>query len=116
VIVFWFAAAFLVTVAQMEPGPGSAAACVFAKTVAIVCVAAAYMRCLGDQATIGKARLAGTTWLTLAIASEILVSALRHRAWFALLGSASSALRNVVMFAWVVSPLLFARVRPQDEG
>ena len=54
-------------------------------------------------------RRAPITWLFLAMVAEIVEARHLGHDWFELLGSPDSALRNVLMIAWIVAPALFAR-------
>jgi hypothetical protein len=84
-------------------------AAVAVKTSAIVLVAFGYMRLLARESTLDHALFAGVTWLLVSIVAELLVTRHLGRSWFELLGSPDSALRNVLMFAWIGAPALFAR-------
>ena len=109
VLLFWAAAAVLVLWADRTitwPVGG-----VLLKTLAIVLVAFAYMRLAVREATLDHALFVGVTWLLLTIGAELLVSRHFGRSWFELLGSPDSALRNILMFAWIGAPALFARYR-----
>jgi hypothetical protein len=79
------------------------------KTLIILAVACGYMRGLVRHATLDHALFVGVTWLLLTIAAELLITKHFGRTWFALLGSPDSALRNILMFAWIGAPALFAR-------
>ena len=111
VVLFWGFAALLVVAAHQMVEPISPAASVVAKVCAIVLIAFVYMQLTAHQATLDHALLVGAVWLVLAIAAEISMTMYSHRGWFDLLGSPTSALRNVVMVAWVAAPPLFARSR-----
>jgi hypothetical protein len=64
------------------------------------------------HATLDHALFAGTTWVLLGIAAEIIMTANSGRQWFALLGSpANGGLRCVLLIAWVLAPALFIRSR-----
>jgi hypothetical protein len=79
---------------------------------AIVAMAAAYIRIASPEATLDHALFVGTTWVLLAIAAEIVITAASGRQWFALLGSpAHGGLRCVLLIAWVIAPTLFVRSR-----
>ena len=109
VLFFWAAAAVLVLWADRTitwPVGG-----VLLKTLAIVLVAFAYMRLAVREATLDHALFVGVTWLLLAIGAELLLTRHFGRSWFELLGSPDSALRNILMFAWIGAPALFARYR-----
>ena len=109
VLFFWAVAAALVFWADRtlsSPRVGVAV-----KTLAIVLVAFAYMRLTAREATLDHALFVGVTWLLLTIGAELLVTQHFGRSWFELLGSPDSALRNILLFAWIGAPALFARYR-----
>lgn len=105
---FWTIAA-LIVIALHRMLAASPTVCVAAQTLAIVAVAAAYMKLAAGDASIDHALFAGTTWLVLAILAELIMTAHAGHGWFEITGSPASALRNVLMFAWIVAPVLFAR-------
>jgi len=107
VLLYWAMAAVLVLGADRTLT--SSAARVGVKGTAIVLVAFAYMRLTAREATLDHALFVGVTWLALSIATELLLTRHLGRSWFDLLGSPDSALRNVLMFAWIGAPALFAR-------
>jgi hypothetical protein len=107
VVLFWCLAAFLViAVHRIIPAP--AIACAVLQTLAIVAVALVYMKMATREATIDHALFAGTTWLVLSIVAELLIAARIGHGWFEIIGSPASPLRNVLMFAWILAPALFA--------
>jgi hypothetical protein len=109
VLLFWAAAAALVFAADRTlPSPRVGVA---VKTLAIILIAFAYMRLSAREATLDHALFVGVTWLLLTIAAELLVTRHFGRSWFELLGSPDSALRNILMFAWIGAPALFAQYR-----
>ncbi len=114
VFIFWLAAAGLVVEAHRHVDPRSILTGFAVKTAIIVAVAGVYMKTFG-HATIEHALGVGATWLALSILVEITVSLHAGRGWFELLGSPASGLRNVVMFAWVAAPVLFARERTEQQ-
>src|SRR5216684_411252 len=70
------------------------------------------IRVVSPEATLDHALFVGTTWVLLAIAAEIIMTASSGRQWFALLGSpAHGGLRCVLLIAWVIAPALFASHR-----
>src|SRR5437016_855913 len=107
VLLYWAMAAALVLGADRTLT--SSAARVGVKGAAIVLVAFAYMRLTAREATLDHALFVGVTWLVLSIAAELLLTRRFGRNWFDLLGSPDSALRNVLMFAWIGAPALFVR-------
>jgi hypothetical protein len=106
---FWAGAAAMVVLTDQIVGSGSPVVSTILKVMAIVVAAFVYMRLAAQEATLDHALFGGVVWLFLAIAGEIAMTMLFHRGWYLLLGSPASALRNVVMFAWVIAPALFAR-------
>jgi hypothetical protein len=112
VVLFWGVAALLVAATHQTIEPITPVGSVVAKVCAIVLIAFAYVHLTVQKATLDHALFVGVVWLLLTIAGEIAMTMLSHRGWYDLLGSPASALRNVVMFAWVAAPALFARNRP----
>ena len=108
VVLFWTIAAFFVVALHRMLGATSPAACVTAQTAAIVLTAFAYMKLATREATIDHALFVGATWLVLAILTELVLTTHGGRGWFEIIGSPASALRNVLMFAWIFAPALFA--------
>ena len=108
VLLYWAMAAALVFWADRTL-PSSSAASVGVKTAAIVLVAFAYMRLTARNATLDHALFVGVTWLVFSIVAELFLTRRLGRSWFELLGSPDSALRNILMFAWIGAPALFAR-------
>ena len=108
VLLYWAMAAALVLWTDRTL-PSSSAAGVGVKTAAIVLVAFAYMRLNARKATLDHALFVGVTWLVFSIVAELLLTRRLGRSWFELLGSPDSALRNILMFAWIGAPALFAR-------
>ena len=107
VFLYWVVAAALVLGADRtlaEP-----AARVTVKAAVILVMAFAYMRLTAREPTLDHALFVGVTWLVLSIVAELLLSRHFGRSWFDLLGSPDSALRNILMFAWIGAPALFAR-------
>ena len=107
VLLYWAMAAVLViwtdrTISEPPVAIG-------VKTLAIILVAFAYMRLTARKATLDHALFVGVTWLLLTIIAELVVTRHFGRSWFELLGSPTSALRNILMFAWIGAPALFAR-------
>ncbi|HEV7243042.1 MAG TPA: hypothetical protein VGQ36_27695 [Thermoanaerobaculia bacterium] len=112
IVSFWALAAFLVFETHQLLAPIPALGVALGKIVVIVAVAWAYMRLASPAATLDHALLVGIVWFALGIGAEIAMTFNAHHAWFFLLGSpASSALRAVMLAAWVGTPALFARNR-----
>lgn len=108
-VVFWGIAALLVALVHQKVGAASPVASVALEVMAIVAMAAVYIRVVSPHATLDHALFVGTTWVLLAIAAEIIMTASSGRQWFALLGSpAHGGLRCVLLIAWIVAPALFA--------
>jgi hypothetical protein len=78
------------------------------QTLAIVATALVYMKFAAREATIDHALFAGATWLVLGILAELVIAARIGHGWFEIIGSPASSLRNVLMFAWIFAPALFA--------
>jgi len=105
----WIAAALFVGVANSVLASSPVAAVVI-EVIAIVAMAAAYMRIAAPEATLDHALFVGTTWVLLAIATEILMTAHSGRQWFALLGTpANGGLRCVLLITWLIAPAVFVR-------
>lgn len=109
VVLFWIVAALIVAWAEGTVGRSWPAACVAVKTCVIVMVAFVYMRLTATEVSLDHALMVGITWLALAMVAEIMETRHLGHNWFELLGSPDSALRNVLMIAWIVAPALFAR-------
>ena len=101
VIGFWIIAALLVIAARLA----------IAKLAAIFIVSFVYMRFVAREATVDHALFAGAMWLALSIVAELAASTHTGHGWFLLIGSPTSFMRNVLMFAWIFVPSLFARHR-----
>jgi len=87
-------------------------ASVVIKVAAILAMAAMYIRLTASETTLDQALLAGTTWVLLCIATEISITTMSGRPWFALLGSpANGGIRCVLLIAWILAPALFIRNR-----
>ncbi len=109
VLAYWIAASTLVAAAHVlldvRSVPGSAVATIGA----IVAVAYAYMVLGARRRDVAHALGVGITWLLLAIATEMIVTARLGHGWFALLGSPKQPLlRNLFLFVWVFAPAFFA--------
>jgi hypothetical protein len=106
---FWIAAALLVAVTNSQMASSPVAAVVI-EVAAILMMAAAYMRITCPEATLDHALFVGTTWVLLAIATELIMTAHSGRQWFALLGTPTNGgLRCVLLIAWLIAPALFVR-------
>ena len=105
----WIAAALLVGIANSELASSPVAAVVI-EVLAIVIMAAAYMRIAAPEATLDHALFVGTAWVLLAIVTELIMTAESGRQWFALLGRPENGgLRCVLLIAWLIAPALFVR-------
>lgn len=109
IVLFWVALAILVIAVDRNVSPGAPVTGATVKVFVIAAIAFIYMRGVGRRATLDHALVVGVAWLLLAIVAEMTMTASRPRGWFELLGSPDSALRNVVMIAWIAVPALFAR-------
>jgi hypothetical protein len=104
---FWIAAALVVTIAHSQL-PSSPIAAVAIEVFAIMIIAAAYIRIAAPAATLDHALFVGTTWVLLAIATELIMTAESGRQWFFLLGRPENGgLRCVLLIAWLIAPALF---------
>jgi hypothetical protein len=109
-VAVWILASIVVVMAHRTFDPISAAAGVTVKTLTIVVAGFAYARLAYRRTTFDQALAIGVAWLVLGIMTEIVMTAQTHHAWFLLLGSpAKPFLRDVIMFAWVAAPAIFAR-------
>jgi hypothetical protein len=107
--VCWIAAALFVGLTNSEMASSPVAAVVI-EVAAILMMAAAYMRIAAPEATLDHALFVGTTWVALAIAAEMIMTAHFGRQWFALLGTpANGGLRCVLLIAWLIAPAVFVR-------
>jgi len=110
VVLFWMGAAALVALAHLRFDGSSPMIALSAGIAAVVLTAFAYMRVCAPRATAIHALGVGIAWLVLAIVAEVAVTAQGGHQWFALLGSpAHPLLRNLMLFAWIFSPVLFPR-------
>jgi hypothetical protein len=106
---FWIAAALVVSIAHSQM-PSSPIAAVVIEVFAIMIMAAAYIRIAAPAATLDHALFVGTTWVLLAIAAEMIMTARSGHQWFALLGTpANGGLRCVLLIAWLIAPAVFVR-------
>jgi len=102
VTLFWMIAATLVILSSKA---GAAA-----EIAALVVTAYLYSRFVTREAGISHALGVGTAWLVLSIATEIALASRAGHGWFTLLGPPDRPLlRNVLLFAWIFAPALFAR-------
>jgi hypothetical protein len=112
IVAFWSVAAVLVAIAHQRIAAMPPVVATVIEVIAIVATAGAYIRLVTPDATLDHALFAGTTWVLLGIATEIVMTAHSGRQWFALLGSpANGGLRCVLLIAWVIAPALFVRSR-----
>jgi hypothetical protein len=109
VLFFWSIAAVLVAAVHRVLA-SSPVASVAIEVIAIVSIAAVYVRVVMPAATLDHALFVGTTWTLLGIATEIVMTAGSGGQWFALLGSpVNGGLRCALLIAWVIAPALFIR-------
>lgn len=81
---------------------------------AVLLAAFGYTRSWPGNNEASHALAAGITWLLLAVAIEVAVSARLGHRWFALLGSAERPLlRNALLLIWIFAPAMFARREEQ---
>lgn len=107
VVSFWGVAA-LVVIALHRILPTPPVACATLQALAIVATALVYMKFAAGEATIDHALFVGAAWLVLSIVAELVIAEHVGHGWFEIIGSPASALRNVLMFAWILAPALFA--------
>jgi hypothetical protein len=109
VLVFWSIAALFVAVTHQLLA-SSPVVSLAIEVIAIVSVAAVYIRVITPEATLDHALFVGTSWTLLGIVMEIFMTAGSGRQWFALLGSpANGGLRCALLITWVIAPALFVR-------
>lgn len=108
VVLFWLVAASLVVALHLVLAGSSPVICVAGQTLAILAAAFVYMRFAASVSSVDHALFAGAAWLVLAIAAEISMTAHTGHGWYVLIGSPASALRNILMFAWILAPALFS--------
>ena len=107
VVSYWgIAAVAVITLHRIVPTPP--VACATLQTLAIVATALVYMKFAASEATIDHALFVGAAWLVLSIVAELVIAKHVGHGWFEIIGSPASALRNVLMFAWILAPALFA--------
>ncbi len=111
-VVFWGIAALLVSLVHQRLDAESPVTSVVIEVGAIVAMAGIYIRIVSPEATLDHALFVGTTWVLLAIAAEIIMTASSGQQWFALLGTpAHGGLRCVLLITWILAPALFASHR-----
>lgn len=112
VILFWAVAALLVASVDRTIDPISPGGSAMAKIGILILIAFAYIKFTAREATIDHALFVGVAWVALTIVTEMTITAITGRGWFLLLGSSSnSALRYLMLFAWVSAPALFTHAR-----
>jgi uncharacterized membrane protein YGL010W len=112
IVAFWIVAALFAAVVHQRIDVISPVASVVIKVAAILAMAAAFIRLAAPETTLDQALLAGTAWVLLCIATEITVTTISGRPWFALLGSpANGGIRCVLLIAWILAPAVFIRSR-----
>lgn len=110
VLLFWMVAAVLVLAAHAAIEPLSARAGAIATVALLVLTAFGYTHLVARDAGVSHALGVGIAWLVLAIAAEMASTAAAGHSWFTLLGSPDRPLlRQILLFAWIFSPSLFAR-------
>ncbi len=115
-LLLWAATAVAVLLVQRELASLLPALIVAAKSFLIAMAGFAYVRLTRD-CSIDHALAVGACWLTLGIATEVLVSTSARHTWFTLLGSpARPYLRDVLLFSWVAAPALFARRKSKPRS
>jgi hypothetical protein len=109
VVLFWIVAAALVFAVRIEIAPRSATASAVSILAVLLIVAWAYTALVARCAGGGHALGVGITWLFLTVVTEMVMTSHFGRGWFALLGPPDRPFfRNLILFAWIFSPALFA--------
>lgn len=109
-IAFWAMAALAVTFVEHGNGLSSPVQVTAWSLITVVIVSWAYDRLVSRGSGLTHAIIAGTVWLALSIATEIVVTRRLGSGWYSLLGDPEEGLlRMIRMIAWVVGPALFAR-------
>ena len=109
VVLFWILGAMLIEAAHVEIEPRSPRAAAVATIAAVLITAFAYTRLVAREAGMTHALGIGIAWLVLCITTEIVFATHAGHGWFMLLGSPDRPLvRNLLLFAWIFSPALFA--------
>lgn len=117
VVLFWMAAALLVIAVHVGIELRSPKASAVATIAALVVTSYAYSRFVARQGGVTHALGVGTAWLMLSIAAEIALTTRSGHGWFTLLGSPDQpVLRNVLLFAWVFTPVVFASRETASNG
>ena len=112
VVLFWAVAALLVAAVDRTIDPISPGGSAIARIGILILIGFAYIRLTAREATIDHALFVGVAWVALTIVTEMTITAITGRGWFLLLGSPSnSALRYLMLFAWVSAPALFIHAR-----
>ena len=110
IVLFWVVGAMLTIAAHVATASMAPRVIVVAKLCAIFVAAYAYMRLTAREAAVDHALFVGVAWLSLGIVAEVVMAATAGHGWFDLLGSPQKPLlRDVLLFAWIVAPALFAR-------
>ena len=110
IVLFWALAATLVVLVHREIEPVSPLAGMAVKACVLLLTSLAYVRLVAPESTVHHALLVGLVWLVLAIAAEVILTAISGHNWFALIGSpVRPLLRDVLLVSWIASPALFAR-------
>lgn len=110
VLLFWAAAAVLVSTAHLRLDPLSPLGGAAVTIASIATAAYSYTRFCARQRGITHALGVGIAWLTLAILTEVTLTSRLGHGWYALLGSPGHPLlRNLFLFVWIFAPALFSR-------
>jgi hypothetical protein len=110
VTLFWLVAATAVATAHARLDALSPSGAAIAGVAAIVICAFSYTRLCAREAGIIHALAVGLAWLVLGIMTEIAVASLLGHGWYVVLGSPDHpVLRDISIFTWIFSPVLFAR-------
>ena len=111
VLSFWAAAAFVAILCHRLDAISAALGATL-QTVGIFAAGFAYMRLGVPDATVDHALVVGVVWLVLGVITEVAMAENVGHGWYELLGSPARPLwRDLLLFAWVAAPAVFARRR-----
>ena len=116
IVLFWIAAATAITGEHLMLDRITPVGATAAKIATIIVAAYAYIRFTARRCTVDQALFVGIAWVLLDIATEITTTVHTGRGWHELLGSPSTpALRDMLLFSWVIAPAAFARYRCEER-
>ncbi len=107
---FWAIAAWAITVIERSVGPQAPRWATALSLSVLVFISYGYERLVSRGRGLTHAIIVGTTWLSLSIAAELVVTGRIGSGWYSILGSPEEGLlRMIRMVAWIFTPTLFAR-------